>query len=99
MEVWNFMVSVVAFPVEKVVLVAQQLLSGLRLVAVLTGLGVRQLALDGGELFFEVVGLALPVVGGAEVRPTGLEGRVMPAPRQPTKETRPKRLSENLKPV
>src|SRR5262249_42330365 len=44
------------------------------------GLGV---AADNGELLLEVVGLPLPVLGGAEVRPGGGEGGIVPAAGQP----------------
>src|SRR5438128_2543347 len=43
----------------------------------------RDLAADHRQLLLEVLGLAFPVVGGAEVGPRRGEGRVVPAAGEP----------------
>src|SRR6185503_21227657 len=74
----------VAFPVEEVVAVRQQLLARRRSRLALGARCRRLLFVDRAQLLFERLGLVAPVLGRAELRPAGAEGGVVPAPRQPS---------------
>jgi hypothetical protein len=85
-EIWRVLPAGSALPIPEKILVGQGdllLPAGLLVGEPVLGLLGGDLAADHGELLLQVLGLALPVVRSAEVRPGGGEGGVVPAAGDP----------------